>query len=153
MMNETSQVPSKRHILSSPFGWHLFLGSNGLSNFVWEEARCWLFSFLLPASKLRRRTQAVHYQPFHSLTGNWDTDVDLSCQFKNIFGILAPSVLGIEVLKWVSVSGPVGLVSVIKLSKDKYKKDWSNKLIDFFFLLSHNQSYCCFTSELVKEKL
>lgn len=61
------------------------------------------------------------FQPFHSLTGNWDTDVDLELQFKNMLGILAP-VLAIDVLKWVSVSGPVRLISVIKLSKDKYKE-------------------------------
>lgn len=47
--------------------------------------------------------------------------MDLELQFKNMLGILAP-VLAIDVLKWVSVSGPVRLISVIKLSKDKYKE-------------------------------
>lgn len=38
-----------------------------------------------------------------------------------MLGIHAPF-LAIDVLKWVSMCGPVRLVSVIKLNKDKYKE-------------------------------
>lgn len=55
----TLSTIQETHILNGPLGWHLFLGWDGLSSFVWEEARCWLLYFLLPASQLGRRTQAV----------------------------------------------------------------------------------------------
>ena len=102
---------------------------------LWEEARCWLSSFILPAPQLGRRTEAVKFPAFSQ--SYWESKYWCclragslkTYQYLVNLGHRSAKVSVSEWTDWTGLSNQV-------LAKTNIKEDWSNNV--FFFFLFWN---------------
>lgn len=121
----TLSTIQETYILNDTLGWHLFLGWKELSNFVWGEARCWLFLFIASITT-GKENPSCEFPAFSQ--SHWKSKYQCWLRAGSLKTYLHCwlSVLVIEILMCESVSGLFGLGWVIKLNKDK-KIDQRNK--------------------------